>query len=204
MKKVYYIGGSPCSGKSTIAAYLEKKYNLYYFKVDDYLEKYTNKGEEKNLQICVKQSKMSSEETWMRDPSLQCKEEIQYYKEIFPFIRQDLIEIQTNKDIITEGAAFLPELMQGNAVLKNNYLSITPSREFQFNHYRQREWIHYVLNECNNPEKAFDNWMERDCYFANEVNISCNKMGYQSIINDGKFPVEKLIKIVSEHFELKQ
>lgn len=204
MKKIYYIGGSPCSGKSTIAEYLEKKYNLYYFKVDDYLEKYTNKGAEKNLQICVKQSKLNSEETWMRDPVLQCREEILFYKEIFPFIMKDLLEIETDKDIITEGAAFLPELMQEHAILKDSYFSITPSREFQINHYKQREWIHYVLKDCSEPKKAFDNWMNRDFNFANEVNVSCSKFGYQSIVNDGSLQIEKLIEIVSKHFGLEE
>ena len=40
----YYIGGSPCSGKSTVAEIISEKYNLYYFKVDDFLEKYTKMG----------------------------------------------------------------------------------------------------------------------------------------------------------------
>ena len=39
MIDTYYIGGSPCRGKSTIAEILSKKYNLHYFKVDDYLDK---------------------------------------------------------------------------------------------------------------------------------------------------------------------
>ena len=34
----YFIGGSPCSGKSTVAEILAKKYDLYYFKVDDFLD----------------------------------------------------------------------------------------------------------------------------------------------------------------------
>lgn len=204
MKKIYYIGGSPCSGKSTIAEHLEKKYNLYYFKVDDYLEKYTNRGAEENLQICVKQSKMSSEETWMRDPALQCREEIQFYKEIFPFIIQELLEIEIDKDIITEGAAFLPELMQEHRVLKDSYFAITPSKEFQISHYKQREWIHYVLKDCIQPEKAFKNWMNRDCDFANLVNVSCKEIGYQSIINDGTLQIENLIEIVSKHFGLEK
>lgn len=38
MINTYYIGGSPCSGKSTIAEALSKKYILHYFKVDDYLD----------------------------------------------------------------------------------------------------------------------------------------------------------------------
>ena len=41
---IYYIGGLPCSGKSTIAEILSKKYDLYYFKVDDYLDKYMQLG----------------------------------------------------------------------------------------------------------------------------------------------------------------
>lgn len=37
MIDTYYIGGSPCSGKSTIAEIPSKRYDLYYFKVDDFL-----------------------------------------------------------------------------------------------------------------------------------------------------------------------
>ena len=31
---VYYIGGSPCSGKSTVAEALAARYGLTYFKAD--------------------------------------------------------------------------------------------------------------------------------------------------------------------------
>ena len=44
MTGIYFIGGSPCSGKSTVAESLSDKYDLYYFKVDDYLNQYTNRG----------------------------------------------------------------------------------------------------------------------------------------------------------------
>lgn len=38
MKKIYFVEGSPCAGKSTACEIISKKYNLYYFKVDDYLD----------------------------------------------------------------------------------------------------------------------------------------------------------------------
>lgn len=41
---LYCIGGSPCAGKSTVAKILAEKYDLFYFKVDDYLNGYTRKG----------------------------------------------------------------------------------------------------------------------------------------------------------------
>ena len=40
MEGLYIIGGSPCSGKSTIAEMIAEKYDFNYFKVDDYLEQY--------------------------------------------------------------------------------------------------------------------------------------------------------------------
>ena len=43
MKKIYFVGGSPCTGKSTVCEIIAKNYNLYYFKVDDYLDKYMKK-----------------------------------------------------------------------------------------------------------------------------------------------------------------
>ena len=33
-KAIYYIGGSPCSGKSSVAEILSQKYGLYYFKLN--------------------------------------------------------------------------------------------------------------------------------------------------------------------------
>ena len=44
MGKIYYIGGSPCCGKSTIAKMISEKYRFQYFKADDYLENFIKNG----------------------------------------------------------------------------------------------------------------------------------------------------------------
>lgn len=201
MINTYYIGGSPCSGKSTIAEILSKKYDLYYFKVDDYLDKYTKTGAAKGWKICRKQSLMNAEETWMRDPSLQCKEELLFYEEIFKLILEDLSLVKGN-GIITEGAAFLPKLMKRLNIPKDRYISITPSKDFQISHYKKREWVPFVLAECSDKEKAFSNWMERDILFAQEVQKQCNKEEYISFINDGNINLYELVNKVNVHFGL--
>lgn len=118
MIDTYYIGGSPCSGKSTVAELIAKKFDLYYFKVDDFLDRYTALGALKNYEICRKQKKLTTEQIWMREPELQCREELQFYEEIFEFVLQDLM-INTGKlGIITEDAAYLPSLMKGRNVPK--------------------------------------------------------------------------------------
>ena len=177
MANIYYIGGSPCSGKSTVTEILAAKYHLFYFKVDDFIDKYLKMGASKGYEICKKQDSLRADEIWMREPVLQCQEELLYYKETFAFVLEDLMQIK-EKDIITEGAAYLPELMRKLNISNNRYISITPTRDFQISHYNKREWISFVLEGCSDKEKAFSNWMERDVLFAKEVQKQCIKENY--------------------------
>lgn len=202
MINTYYIGGSPCSGKSTVTELIAEKFDLYYFKVDDLLDSYTELGTLKNYEICRKQIELTTEQIWMREPELQCKEELQFYEEIFEFVLQDLMVSTGKSGIITEGAAYLPSLMKGRNVPENRYLSITPTREFQIFHYSQREWVPFVLEGCSNKQKAFENWMERDVLFAKEVRKQCEQEQYMSIVNDGTYSIEQLADIVAKHFGL--
>lgn len=201
MINIYFIGGSPCSGKSTVAEILSKKYDLNYFKVDDFLDKYTREGSAKGYSICKKQISMNAEETWMRDPMLQCREEIMFYKEIFEFILEDLAKIKTHR-IISEGAAYLPSLMQKLNIPSNKYISLTSKKEFQVSHYKKREWVPYILSECRDKEQAFSNWMDRDALFAKEVQEQCLKTGYVSIINDGSIKPDELAEKIATYLQL--
>ena len=71
MGQIYYLGGSPCCGKSTISEMLVNKYNLRYFKVDDYLNTYTKKGAKDGKPLLSKVSKMTLDELWLRNPDIQ-------------------------------------------------------------------------------------------------------------------------------------
>ena len=200
MYNIYYIGGSPCSGKSTIAELLCKKYDFIYYKVDDYLNEYITQAAKCNDTICAKVIKMSPEEIWMRDPSIQNEEEFQIYREIHPFIHNELCKLANKNNVITEGAAFLPEIIHQLAVPQDHYVCITPTKEFQIYHYRQREWIPYILEGCSNKDEAFMNWMERDALFAEQIRSQCKELGYYSITNDGTHSIDSMLSDICQHY----
>lgn len=202
MNTIYYIGGSPCSGKTTIAEALAEKYNLQYLKIDDFLDDFTALGAAEGQPICQMWAESTAEELWMCDPEVLCAEEIQYYKEIDKFIINKLNSINNKNGIITEGTAWTPELINKLKINKNNYISITPSPEFQVIQFKQREWVRYALEGCRDQIGAFTNWMGRDILFAEEIQKQCKELGFESLINDGSVPVEELIKKVEKHFEL--
>lgn len=203
MMNIYYIGGSPCSGKSTVAEILSEQYDLYYFKVDDFLESYTKQGALKGCPVCRKQVELTPDQIWMRDPVLQCREELIYYEEVFEFIVRDLEQIKNVNGVITEGAAYVPGLIRDAQIPENRYLSITPTKEFQLFHFRKRTFVPYILRGCSNMEKAFDNWMERDILFAGEVRKQCGETGYTSVINDGSMEIAGMADLVAAHFGLR-
>lgn len=201
---IYYIGGSPCSGKSTIAQRISERYGLSYFKVDDHLERYLKAGASGGKPACGRVQAMSPDQIWMREPLVQCEEELLIYREIFESILKDLEQTDCENGIITEGAAYLPELIKSVNVPVDRYISITPSKEFQIFHYSKREWIPYVLEGCSDKKKAFENWMDRDALFAEAVRKQCAEHGYVSVVNDGAEKIEKITDRVIAHFGLER
>lgn len=181
---VYFIGGSPCSGKSTVTELIANKFNLHYFNVDELLSNYIKKASDKGKVFSAKQCHMNVDETWLRDPVVQCMEELAIYREIFEFIFEDLSKVHAPNGIIAEGAAYLPELMKQIGVDKNHYICIVPTKDFQYFHYKQRTWVPYVLESCSNKELAFENWMERDSLFAIDVKNNAEDLGYTTVLTD--------------------
>lgn len=202
MAKVFYIGGSPCSGKSSIAELLEKKNNFKYYKLDDKLEEYIKRASAAGKTYSSKYYTMNTDEIWLRTPVEQNVEEIEIYKEIFEYVLEDLKQLELEISIIAEGAGFLPELMDKIGVPKNEYICIVPTKEFQIEKYSQRPYIPYVLEGSSDKKRAFQNWMERDALFAIDVVKSARELGYTSIITNYETSIEENLAIVEKVFEL--
>lgn len=204
MEEIYFIGGSPCSGKSTIAERLAKAFAMYYFKVDDYLDDYLDMAKEAGKVYSTKAKTLSAEETWMRTPEIQEQEKLKIYEEIFEYVLQDVEKLAKSRPVITEGAAYLPRLVKAIGIDKLHYVNITPTKDFQYEHYKMRLWVPYVLEGCTDQNQAFENWMERDVLFANTVRKEAAQYGYSCILIDGSAGVEEIYGKVCSIFGLKQ
>lgn len=203
MGEIYYLGGSPCCGKSTIAKMLADKYGYQYFKADDFLEDYIAKGATDKKPLLSKISKMTLDEIWLRNPQEQNREELEIYREMFEYVFNDLKLLDNGVSIVAEGAAFLPELMSELEVDKNHYICMVPTNEFQYEKYSKRPWVHHYLKGCSNEKLALENWMQRDYLFASAVLNDANKLGYSTLIVDGTKSIEINSGIVENILNLK-
>ena len=173
---LYMIGGSPCSGKSTIASLLARQYQLLHIKLDDLIKEMMSQASADSQPICLLRQD--------RNPEEMADEEWRFYEEIFPYVKSYLIKNQ-NRPLLVEGAGLLPHLVKELECPASSYLCLTPTADFQKKHYIQREWVPYVLEGTTNPEQAFENWMQRDILFAQMVRKEAMKLGYSSLVTDG-------------------
>lgn len=198
---VYYIGSSPCSGKSTVAEALAARYGLTYFKADDFLDDLIAGGAAAGLPVCERIRRMTAEETWMRAPEVQCREELDFYAEVHSLLMQRLNTLESAA-VVAEGACFLPQLMHDLGIPPQCYIAITPSRDFQVSHYRERPWVPHILRDYSDRGAAFANWMARDSLFAGEVRRQCARLGYASLQTDGSVGEADRLAQVACHFGL--
>lgn len=202
LANAYYVGGSPCSGKSTVTAYLAKKHSLTYYKIDDYEREHMDNLDPLEHPIMYKWSQMSWDEIWMRSVETQVEEEFQFYRERFGMILNDMNKFSKSDTLITEGAALIPELIHKLGVDRKKVIYMIPSKEFQIEYYSKRGFIAGILANCTEPEKAFENWMERDHRFGKKVKSQAKELGYLVIDVDGHKPIDEIIELVSKYFDL--
>jgi hypothetical protein len=134
--------------------------------------------------------------------SYQVQELIEYYQERFEMIIEDLEKYDLSKPIILEGAALLPKLVDQYNVKFQNILFMVPTKKFQLNQYSKRKWIHEILNECEDLEQAFSNWMMRDQIFSEKILSEAKVRNYWTILVDGSNSIDENYKKVKDYFKI--
>ena len=200
LNNIFFIGGSPCGGKSTVAAMLAAETGYTNYKVDDFLALHMLCASREGMPHSKRALAFDNEQMWMRDPAIQRDEEILVYEEVLRFTLLDLEELAQNGPVIADGSGLMPELMAKLEVPRTNYICMVPTDSFQRDEYAQRTWVSRLLIGCHDPVKAFDNWMTRDALFADYVYAQAVKHGYQTLIVDGKRTVGEDFEIVKRCF----
>ena len=201
---VFWIGGSPCSGKSSITEILAGQYGLDIYKCDDAFWQHARRADPVEQPTFHRLTQMTWDDIWMRPVEVQIADEIVCYREQFGMIVSDLLALPRSRPIIVEGAALLPELVSGVLCDRTRAAWVVPTEAFQRAHYtpERRPFIRDILSRCQSPTQAFANWMDRDVGFAKQVARQARALGMNVLMVDGKYTVEENAKRVANGFGL--
>jgi len=199
---IYWIGGAPCSGKTTIAERLAYKYGFSLFKSDDHMYAHMRLADPHKQPVMAKVARLSWEEIWTRPVEVQVQDELDFYHEEFDLLLDELALYPHGQPVLAEGNAWLPELMTSLGLQNVRIVYVVATKEFQVSNYSQREFIKEILSQCTDPRAAFDNWMERDARFGTLVSQSARQMGLPVILVDGSLSIEENTALVEQALSL--
>lgn len=200
MSRVFWLGGSPCAGKSSIADRLAEAHDLTVYRCDNAFYRHAEVVTPAAQPVFARLARASCDEVWMRSVARQIEEEMTLYREEFPLILADLAGLPSTRPIIAEGAALLPDLLDRLGVVWGRAIWVVPTETFQREHYSRREWRHNVLKECAAPDRAWQNWMDRDAGFARSVAREARRLGFRILVVDGSRSIEETTLHVGRHF----
>jgi hypothetical protein len=197
-----WMGGSPCSGKSSIAALLAERYALAVYECDAHFDEHQRRATPQAQPRLHRLGGMTWDEIWMRPVDEQVADELAIYREQFPLILDDLRALPADRPVLVEGAALLPDLVAAVCPDPTRAIWIVPTPEFQWAHYSRRGFIQDILAESADPQQAFANWMARDVGFAETVAAQAWARGYPVISVDGRASLEENAAAVAAHYGL--
>jgi len=200
---IYWIGGAPCCGKSTVADMLVNEYGFKYYKVDNHLDRYLDIGAKKGNKILKGMKARDREAMWLgNEVDVMVEEEFEYYRYALKIIEGDLKRQFGNKKVVVEGAAIIPEYAKNKEIAEDRYICMVPTRSFQSKEFTERGWVTRYLGGTSDPEKALENWLERDGRFAQIVRDEAIDNEQNLIIVDGHQSLEQVYGQVKEMFGL--
>jgi 2-phosphoglycerate kinase len=197
------MGGSPCSGKTSIADLLADQYSLVVYHVDEMFDKHQRRVTKEEQPNLYKWTHTPWNDLWMQSRERLLEEAIGCYGEHFEMIVGDLDEQSSKERILVEGTTLLPDRVAEILRERERGIWIVPTERFQRVRYRARgEWVEGILAECEDPERAYRNWMDRDVAFGLWVREQARELDLDVLEVSGQRTIESNAEIVARHFGL--
>jgi 2-phosphoglycerate kinase len=203
LNNVYWMGGSPCAGKSSMTHLLRNRFGLAVYHVDDALGGHLKRLDPTRHPTLIKWTSTAWDTLWMQPAEVLLREAIDCYTEHFALVLEDTRALSADPSVLVEGTALLPRQVTPLLAQPNQAIWVVPEAEFQRRFYAGRSWMHTILAECSAPDTAFQNWMERDIRFARWILGETAALGLKAIIVDGSTTIEQNAETVAAHFGLR-
>ena len=200
LENVFWLGGSPCAGKSSISEIIASRYGLDVYHVDEAFEVHAQRFDPVRQPTLTKWLASSWDQRWMQSADKLVQEVIACYQEHFTLILEDVFALPKGRPLLVEGTALLPRLVAKVLASQSHGIWLIPTASFQTAHYAERAWAQSIAAQCSNPEEAFQNWMLRDCRFAEWLEAEVSALQFSFLRIDGNRTITENAEAVAAHF----
>jgi hypothetical protein len=203
LSHVLWMGGSPCSGKTSISAILAEQHDLYVYHCDEAWDAHCRRANPEQHPRMHRLLGMSWDDIWGRPVDDLLEDELTIYGEEFPMIVDDLLALPASRPVLAEGTALMPRCVAPLLVRMTRAIWVLPTEMFQRHAYPRRgEWVQGILSQCTRPDESFRHWMDRDVAYGHEMARQATDLGLEVLWVDGERSIIENAARVAAHLGL--
>jgi len=200
---VYWIGGSPGAGKSTVTRLLATRHNLWAYYFDWHEAAHTLLQQHAPEQFPASDAffQMSMDERWLlRTPTRMAEHTIAIWTERFRLVLADLETTPPDRGVIIEGSGFFPDCVSRVVSSSHRGIWLVPTQEFVRRVRLTRSPA--GMSGTSEPMQALENLIERDILLAEHVVDEANRWGFNVIQIDGSQSIAEIAAQAEVYFGL--
>lgn len=200
LSHVLWIGGATDAGKTTTAAMLAEKYGFQVYHGDKHWRENWSHVTAQGHPAMYAWDKMNMDERWV-SLSIEGLTELtlQIMVERLPLMADDLIAMPSESMIVAEWYGFLPSYIMPLLSNRHQALWMLPNNTFKQASIQRRQKSAFHL-DTSNPQKAWNNHLQRDLKIAKIIQQQAECYGARIIVNDGIRNPSEVLAQVEAHF----
>jgi 2-phosphoglycerate kinase len=203
-RHVYWIGGGPGAGKSTIACRLAERHGLYLYDTDDLMADHVGRTTPEQSPFLSQFAAMDMDERWANRSPATMLETFHWFRgEGFHLIVEDLLRLRGGKPVVAEGFRLLPDLVAPLLTEPHQAVWLLPTPEFRVAALESRGSTWTIAGRTSAPGRALANLAERDRLFTDRLDEQTARLGLHAIrLEPGKTSEDQLVDQVARTFKL--
>jgi hypothetical protein len=198
MEHVLWIGGPPCSGKTSIAHLLGGRHDLRVYHSDVHTWEHHDKAVDRRYPAALRGESMTPDEAWLADPEAMASHSLAANEERCRLMIEDLEAVPRSPLTIAEGTPLLPWLVADRLVGADRAVWLIPAPEFQ--RARLHERPGHDWKRTTDPPRALANRIERERLVGERIEEAARSRGLHAIRVDGSRGLKEVADAVEEHF----
>jgi hypothetical protein len=164
LRHVYWIGGSPGAGKSTVARRLADRFGLHLYPTDDVMRDHAARSREPYIEQF---KAMDMDERWLtRSPEVMLETFPWFRGEAFHLVVEDLLSVPPGTRVVAEGFRLLPHLVAPLLADPRQAVWLLPTHAFAEAAHQARGSTWTIPNLTSDPARTRANLIARDAMFT--------------------------------------
>lgn len=203
LAQVYWLGGSACAGKTSVARRVAAEHGLTLYSCDDRFEEHRRRADPTRHPRFCRIADLPPEELWEGPAEARAGELLGFYEDEMEMVLEDLAAIPG--PVLAEGVGLLPRRIAGLLADPWQAVWLVATPEFRQRAYPGRgAWVAELLGRCSDPERALTVWMERDRLVAAALEREARSRDLNVLVVDGRRSLEETAAEVARRLRLKE